>query len=130
MNWDSESVTRPSAKTPAVCVTVTVAPSAKAWRAVPRVPARYAATMALPCPGVSACAMPKTMASPSAMATPTVPRRSPSISEAKRSSPRPASPEATLPCVRTPSTARPPEPRRASTVAAIWSGGLCSRSCG
>ena len=37
---DSASVTRPRAKTPIVCVTVTVAPSATAWRAVPRVPTR------------------------------------------------------------------------------------------
>ena len=45
---DSPSVTSPSAKTPAVCVTVTVSPSTTASEAVPRVPTRYAATMPFP----------------------------------------------------------------------------------
>ena len=40
MNADSASATTPSSSTPAVWVTVTVAPSAAAWRAVPRVPTR------------------------------------------------------------------------------------------
>ena len=50
--------TSPSANTPAVWVTVTVAPSATACRGVPRVPTRYAATIALPWPGDSACSAP------------------------------------------------------------------------
>src|SRR4051795_2811756 len=54
MNCESESVTMPSANTPAVCVTVTVPPRISAWRADPRVPARYAATIVLPWPGGSA----------------------------------------------------------------------------
>ena len=59
MYCDSSSVTSPSAKTPIVWVTVTVAPSPNACRAVPRVPIRYAATIALPCPGESACSAPQ-----------------------------------------------------------------------
>ena len=40
MYWDSASVTTPSANTPMVWATVTVAPSATAWRGLPRVPTR------------------------------------------------------------------------------------------
>src|ERR1700677_285211 len=53
----------PRAKTPAVCEAVTMSPSRKAWRAVPREPTRYAATIVLPWPGSSACRAP----SPNAM---------------------------------------------------------------
>ena len=62
MNWESARVTIPMAKTPAVCATVTVPPSMTACRGVPRVPTRYAATSAFPCPGVSACAAPQNAA--------------------------------------------------------------------
>ena len=54
MNAESPSVTKPSAKTPAVCAIVTVPPRRNASRGVPFVPTRYAATIALPWPGVSA----------------------------------------------------------------------------
>ena len=40
MYCDSSSATAPSANTPIVCVTVTVAPSATACFGVPRVPTR------------------------------------------------------------------------------------------
>ena len=40
MYCDSASVTKPSANTPIVCVIVTVAPSATACCALPRVPTR------------------------------------------------------------------------------------------
>ena len=69
MNSDSVSVTKPSANTVAVCATVTVAPSANACRADPFDPARYAATIVLPCPGVSACSAPHPIASAIASST-------------------------------------------------------------
>ena len=73
MNSDSVSVTNPSANTVAVCATVTVAPSANACRAVPREPARYAATIVLPWPGVRACSAPHPIATSRATSTkPTV----------------------------------------------------------
>jgi len=52
----------PSRNTPAVCVMVTIAPSAAACLMVPRAPTRYAATIALPCPGERAWNAPKTNA--------------------------------------------------------------------
>ena len=51
-----------------VCVKVTIAPRNAACFNVPREPTRYAATMVLPCPGVSACAAPKPNAIPMAAA--------------------------------------------------------------
>src|SRR6185503_20391740 len=68
MYCERNSVTRPRATTPAVWVTVTVAPRNAAWRAVPRDPIRYAATMDLPCPGLSAWSAPHAIASISASA--------------------------------------------------------------
>ena len=38
MNSERASVTTPSPKTPIVCVTVTMPPSANAWRIFPREP--------------------------------------------------------------------------------------------
>src|ERR671926_51626 len=49
----------PSAKTPTVCVAVTIRPRSAAWRGVPRWPTRYAVTIVFPCPGESACAAPQ-----------------------------------------------------------------------
>ena len=60
--WNRNSVARPSAKTLMVCVNVTIAPRNTACLNVPRDPTRYAATMVLPCPGVNACAAPRTNA--------------------------------------------------------------------
>jgi hypothetical protein len=51
-----------------VCVRVTIPPRKAACFKVPREPTRYAATMVLPCPGVSACAAPKANAMPIATA--------------------------------------------------------------
>ena len=134
MNCESESVTMPSANTPAVCVTVTVPPRISAWRARPRVPARYAATIVLPCPGVSAWNMPNTSARPSAASAPKTLRSPPfSISETK-----PPSSLAELEAVSGATssragiacTARPPEPSAATVVSERMSGGECSRSVG
>src|SRR5918911_1399219 len=73
MNCDSASVTSPSAKTPIVCVTVTIAPRVAASRGVPRRPIRYAVTIVLPWPGESACAAPqKSAAASEAMTTSTL----------------------------------------------------------
>ena len=69
MNSESPSVTKPSAKTPIVCVTVTIPPSSSASRGRPRVPTRYAVTIAFPWPGVSAWAAPQNIATRSASAT-------------------------------------------------------------
>src|ERR1700680_3853719 len=55
-------VARPSANTLIVWVSVTIAPRKAACLRVPRDPTRYAATMVLPCPGVSAWAPPRTNA--------------------------------------------------------------------
>ena len=55
MNSDRPRVTRPRANTPTVWVTVTVRPRMAACCGVPRVPTRYAATIDLPWPGLSAC---------------------------------------------------------------------------
>ena len=87
MNCGQRSVIRPSAKTPMVWVTVTVRPSSTACRGVPRVPTRYAATIVLPWPGLSACAAPQNIASSSASATTPALRSSCAISAAKPLSP-------------------------------------------
>ncbi len=52
-------MTRPSAKTAAVWVAVTVRPRIRACRGVPRDPTRYPATIALPWPGERACRAPQ-----------------------------------------------------------------------
>ena len=59
MKRESSRVTKPSAKTPIVCVIVTMPPSRTASTGLPFVPTRYPATIALPCPGVSAWAAPQ-----------------------------------------------------------------------
>ena len=91
---------KPSANTPAVCVTVTIPPSATASRGRPRVPTRYAATIALPWPGESAWIAPQAKA----VSSRTISRRSPSRMPAK--------------------------PASALTVATRVSDGLCSASLG
>lgn len=58
----------PKRKTLMVCVNVTIAPRNAACFRVPRDPTRYAATIVLPWPGVSACAAPRTNAMPMATA--------------------------------------------------------------
>src|SRR6478672_7682717 len=68
MNCDRLSVTSPSAKTPIVCVIVTVPPSRNACRAVPFEPTRYAVMIDFPWPGLSACAAPQKNAIASAAA--------------------------------------------------------------
>ena len=45
---EAKSVINPRAKTPMVCVMVTVKPRKAACRGVPREPTRYAPTIALP----------------------------------------------------------------------------------
>ncbi len=72
---ESASVIAPSANTPAVCVTVTIAPSTTACRGLPRVPTRYAATIALPWPGESACTAPQPKAATSSRSKHALARR-------------------------------------------------------
>ena len=48
---EAKSVASPKAKTPSVCVMVTVNPKNAACLTVPREPTRYAPTIVLPCPG-------------------------------------------------------------------------------
>ncbi len=110
----------PRANTPAVCVTVTIAPSANACRGRPRVPTRYAATIALPCPGDSACTAPQ----PNAAS-----RRSNKTPSPAAASPKtpvsPSSERCESTAVRLPSGAvRVPAPGRDSRRAARTSDGL------
>ena len=63
MSSVAKRATSASASTPSVCDTVTVSPSAAAWRAEPREPTRYAAMTVLPCPGETAWSAPRPAAS-------------------------------------------------------------------
>ena len=66
---DANSVAKPSANTPSVCVTVTVSPRKTACRSVAREPMRYAPTTVLPWPGENACSAPSSVAASSASRT-------------------------------------------------------------
>src|SRR6476469_9583931 len=59
MYWEAARVTRPSANTETVWVTVTMSPRIAACLGVPRAPTRYPATIVLPWPGESAWRAPQ-----------------------------------------------------------------------
>ena len=134
MNCESESVTRPSANTPAVCVTVTVPP--RIMR-VARLPARareVGGDHRLAVPGREGVehaehereaergSAPQSVSSPPFSISETKP---PSLLAELDASAGADSSRAGMAC-----TARPPEPSAATVVSERTSGGECSRSVG